>query len=64
MVPPIRPWGRDMLTVHLSTKAYHVSSSKYNIVTVDRGVDATVKVWTARRLSSNHQGRVSDIFGW
>lgn len=38
-------------------EAYHVSNDKFSIATVDHGVDATVKIWTACR-SSPH--RVSD----
>lgn len=50
-----------LLTAPLSKKAYHVSKSKYSIVTADRGENATIKVWSARRASSHHQGQVSTV---
>jgi hypothetical protein len=47
-----------------SAKAYHVSDNRYSIATADCGVNATVKIWTARRSSSRPRGRrVSGGFG-
>ena len=51
-----------MLTARPSAKAYHVSNNKYSIATVDHGVNATVKIWTARRHPSRPHGRVSGDF--
>lgn len=43
-------------------KAYHVSKERYNIATVDRGENAMIKVWSARRTHYYPQDRVSSGF--
>ena len=43
----------------LTPKAYHISKERHTIVTVDRGKNAKIKVWTARRASTLLQDRVS-----
>jgi hypothetical protein len=46
-------------------KAYHISNDRYSIATADKGANATVKIWTARRSSSHLQGQVSgSVSGW
>lgn len=63
MVRPAPLRDGDMLTLSLSTKAHHVSDNRYDIATVDRGGNATIKVWTMQRPSSHLPSRVSDSFG-
>jgi hypothetical protein len=51
---------------HLFThfhKSYRVLNGEYSIATADRGANALIKIWGARRSSPNHQGRVSSGFG-
>ena len=60
MVHPVPLRDGYMLTLFLSAKAYHVSNNKCNIATVDRGANATIKVWAMRRPSSYPLGQVSD----
>jgi len=62
IVIPVPLEDGDMLTTSLSAKAYHVSNSKYSIVTADRGADATIKIWTAQRPSSYPRAQVGDSF--
>lgn len=48
----------NLLTDSFPPKAYHVSKEGYSIATADRGENAKIKVWTARR-SSIPKGHVS-----
>jgi hypothetical protein len=42
----------DVLTDSCPPKAYHVSKERYSIATADRGENAKIKLWTARRSST------------